>query len=1002
MDYSAYTFGSDPSTIILTMMGFMVQDAFLDKMTDGASLLYYFTTIAGLIGMCFIFLMPKKVGLANILGWCFLMILCVVRPTGADTLFYTDIAEDATLDRAVAYGGILTQPELDKVLDQLPTDDDDGEELSNEDYVRYRDVMGKKISEVGAVNTGPTFQDHDVVTFYLKTITFLNTLNLAINMEIVPFGKRAVGGSQNFIEAVKHVRTSDPEASYHTAEFVQACSESGVVRDTAFKPSSSFEDTDDPTRQKLSGTKVSAFDALKLYVQYANYRIGKDPAMAAGGSMLRPPLIAACGDVLFAAESACEGSEKFADIKDPATALTSSLEPIIVTSDGGGADWTKHENLEQVSKNLRDLLQNQTQIDREMLKNTYVTLAVPLNIGYISKNIEARKATNDYTGSVQDVDNDVCREAGRQAGEEGAFLFGLSGSCFADDEQFLSQNQLVVNDLLKADGLLHNGMSSAEPRAAIKLANDCWDMHNIKSARHEAGVISQTELSNTIQKALGDVKNSDKYLDGYAGLTPNERAKFAINLKLEQIQEEYENCQATATEFSICLEKGADEMNAALRVLSEAGQGNDWAAVNAVMQENSSPEFNSTIRNTVSEIGSVVAPVAVWFKGLIGGFTAGTYSEIMPQLIAFGVAVALMLAPLLFILGLMLPMYSINALMIPFYIIAYMLLVKVTFSFIQMFAGIFSSAGEGDASILNMEQAAIADIAMGNAYAAAFLVTGAIAMMLRSPSSIVQKIAGGADKASGVSFQEVMAAGGIMAAAKKIGGTAATVATGGTAAAVGKAVGTFKAGGYNWGNQYESGKLAGMSDAHASEEGAATYRALESGGGNASDIIKDTKRSKGQLDGATMRQKADPNYKANVEAEFLLEDAEKSSKDMLKADDMGKLAKDVKVTKTRDDGSTYEKNVDSMMTEVVEDLASKLQQQLPEGHPAKTDARRAQAMAHGVFRNMYKEGAFSQVNSKRLGGAQGPDQDLVKTFKRVAEKYAARDPSIAKEIKGDN
>jgi len=234
----------------------------------------------------------------------------------------------------------------------------------------------------------------------------------------------------------------------------------------------------------------------------------------------------------------------------------------------------------------------------------------------------------------------------------------------------------------------------------------------------------------------------------------------------------------------------------AATALQQRGDQETLAALEAHLiaaRINNSPAFQGAIdrvlrregnfSGSTSEIshaaGQITAPIIRWWQGLVAGFSAGSFSEMFPYLIGLFTSYAIYLTPLIYLFGLAMPGFAFNALIIPTMFIAYVKLVEISFTVVSAFGkeySAFFNASARDAST----EAALNDIMLSSAYAAAFTIPLAVFLFMRKPSAALEATAKAGQQISTVSFREVqgMFMAGISAAGLVASGGSSALAAG--------------------------------------------------------------------------------------------------------------------------------------------------------------------------------------------------------------------------------
>ena len=183
--------------------------------------------------------------------------------------------------------------------------------------------------------------------------------------------------------------------------------------------------------------------------------------------------------------------------------------------------------------------------------------------------------------------------------------------------------------------------------------------------------------------------------------------------------------------------------------------------------------FKSDVRDWVSQAGKLLAPIAMWFMALFGGFATGAYAGIMPTFMSFVMAMVIAITPLLFVVGLLVPSFCPGILLTPVLVLLYIktveiMFVVVTSVFSLLRDGVVAAEAFSNDSTLADGQvlvSSIYDIVLGLTYTSMFMLAGYIFNM-GSPEKILGKI-GGLDSVGKIDAKEALQFGGAAALASK-------------------------------------------------------------------------------------------------------------------------------------------------------------------------------------------------------------------------------------------
>lgn len=211
--------------------------------------------------------------------------------------------------------------------------------------------------------------------------------------------------------------------------------------------------------------------------------------------------------------------------------------------------------------------------------------------------------------------------------------------------------------------------------------------------------------------------------------------------------------------------------------------------------------FVSDFRDLASDLGNILGPVVLWFGALFGGFGAGSYGGIVPQFMAFIIGFIIAVAPLMFVVGLLMPGWAFGILLTPVGVVAYMKMVEVMFTVVTSIFAMFktgvtsewvSVTAEND-TFFNLQQS-IYDIVVGLAYTSMFGIAGYVMFSMGNPGALMGAIKA-IDGQAKIEFKDVLAAYGAVRGATALAkGAAGTVAGAATAGYKGIKTAEFAAG----------------------------------------------------------------------------------------------------------------------------------------------------------------------------------------------------------------
>ena len=351
----------------------------------------------------------------------------------------------------------------------------------------------------------------------------------------------------------------------------------------------------------------------------------------------------------------------------------------------------------------------------------------------------------------------------------------------------------VVNDIgqIESDASWYNGSLFGLIYGGTGEIATCADFHKKVVASFQRSVALQGEYTREINDF---VESRTANMQGIRGedLPYDVRSRVAFHAAIEQIansmncypngagfgylppsMDGMETCGPTAT---INFRRQAQRIQN--HILSSA-MINSRPDVEAIIAESGEANgYFSPVREFASGVGAGLAPVAVFFKGLFGGFEAGTYSAIMPALITWFITLTIIVTPLIYMVGLLIPQWSTGVFITPIITVVYFKSVELSFMLIHQIFEIVGGSRSGLAMDTGTTTANFHDILLGMAYTSAFAVSLVLLFGLRNPAGLIQGLAGKVDNLAKVSTQEALAMAGTAMAAVKMG---AAVLPGGAA-----------------------------------------------------------------------------------------------------------------------------------------------------------------------------------------------------------------------------
>ncbi len=214
---------------------------------------------------------------------------------------------------------------------------------------------------------------------------------------------------------------------------------------------------------------------------------------------------------------------------------------------------------------------------------------------------------------------------------------------------------------------------------------------------------------------------------------------------------------------------------------------NDQVVADGILQNAQSDQlFQGKLRQTLFSGGQKLTGVFLWFQSAVGGFAAGTYSEIMPLIVTWGMALIIVMTPFLYLMGLLIPEWSLMIFIMPVLAVLYLKVVEISFILIKAIFNIFRQGMESGVVVANTNITDFYDILLGMAYTAAFAIALFLMFGLKNPAGLVQQVSKSADQTAQISGREALQLGGTALGVAKGGAALVTGGIGGLAAIAGK------------------------------------------------------------------------------------------------------------------------------------------------------------------------------------------------------------------------
>ncbi|MBA44314.1 MAG: hypothetical protein CMF62_09990 [Magnetococcales bacterium] len=906
---TGYNFGVDAEEVVLTLVGFASQHEIfslmeLKNLSDLGWVAYTF----GLIGFLLLLLLPASWNFKTIASWFLLFLIVIVRPLG-EPLFFSDAASVAqsALDSQYCPGGITDTVECEGINAQQGNEGSSNTRLSR--YVQGQlDAQGFE-----GDGNGLSFK---VYSPEAAAIDVLNDLNYALSVGLHDLGPRSLERHFAAIETIRRSSASNAPTAYNVSEFLATCGRRlPAAAEVAYMRTEDIETQRPELLEQMENTSLTAADGVLLYQNYANYVRGMEIQEAQD---IYPTLI--CGP------ENCSGNNAYSyNIRDrrvDTRDFKRGLEPLLYEDAYEGMDSDVAEEFEgqegvDLNRLIRQQLVGQTLQDLERsigrlgddaftkLENQPVSLVVPLNVNSSSQNAliqtsgltnangdAASNGFNAFVGGCAAGAASVAIGAGSVgtfiAPGAGTLIGGVIGgivgcvgggllSAFAwggADDSNLDQDMLI--------------QPVADSDAGGFIVSNCRDMHRVIDLR----VVMSTQSAQQFGVDLQALQEDPRYEDAFdpqdpdfAALPPRAQTHTILTTALQTAQfrcaRNRYGSSATDAQIDNCTDTETDRIQSMMVLSRNLVAENSQPLAQNMVQQASTPEFQSPFRNLLADVGGAVSGIGVAFKSAIGGFSAGTYSKIMPMVVAYATVIMIILTPIIYMIGLAIPSWAFGIFFMPLVVIVYFQLTKIVFTMIGVINGIFLATN--DRNILSGNMIDFADLVMGFAYTSAFILTGFFMFALKNPVGAIQQVAGTADKTSTISGGEALAMAFSVAKAGKMVGAAPKALASGIGAAKGAsaAAGASGAGGLSKGL---SALSAGVQGTLSPASGATPADA----GQNAFDEAYTRQRGRGNKVSMSDAQK---QRASAAEGRWLKAEDDRMA-DVAKAGKYGKYAKD--------------------------------------------------------------------------------------------------------------
>ena len=807
MESTGFNFGVDPQELVLTLVAFAAQHEFFEMLYAPDNILGWLTIAFGLIGFVSLLLLPANWTAKVIFPWLFLMIVIVARPLG-EPFFFSDPITSASnvVNQPVCPGGVLDQEECKRIV-------------GTNQAVKVKNILESRGELVDS-----SFKMFSPIA---ATLHVVNTLREGIAVELTGLGEKSLDKHITSIETVRRSATASSHATYALANFQSTCGQ----RDANFArlaavPLASALREHGSVIEKMETEPMSAVDALIMFDNFASFR--------ERGSNFAPPLVCATSNNL----PVCEDNAYTKDpvIKDlfgknlrgifgPKTILLreeQDFERVMAVSEPSEAGDGDEEDpeaqyamrnigIDEVRGNLNERVFNKISGDYEKLAEQNVTIAMPLNARAIleKRYDDLDDFSSELDGIVQEIE-DISLDTYRKRGAiTGALLAGAGAGalviftsvCGAVTGGFcllivgagvglgawagleLGDDYGTASIEAKEDKAMEMGN-----KGVIMSIDNCADLHMFTNLQLSIATINFSYLVRELSDVLADNKDIlESNGNDLMGLSARERMDYVLNASIERGKAECEGLsdkrprrkgvEIAKSAKERCLDRNnVSQLNQMQALYKSERVNQSQAAVGAFIDNAHDTKFGGQGFQLVANLGEKAGPFGIWFKTILGGFGAGTYSAIMPVLVSYASALIIIMTPLLFMIGLAVPTWAGGVILLPILVVAYFQLTKVIFILIGIISSVFIAAR--DANLVTGVTAGFADLVMATAYTAAFLLTGIIMFALKNPFGAVQQVAGQSDTVSTISGQEALQIAGTAYGITQIPGKAASLKEG--------------------------------------------------------------------------------------------------------------------------------------------------------------------------------------------------------------------------------
>lgn len=732
--------GIDTNQIAMVAVSFAQQFEFFNRMADRSQDQSFFSWLCltfGLIGFCYIILMREAWNVIIVGAWCLLFLILMVGPY-AEKAFFVELSPNHPMMRAP----------VDQTGTFLPSETGgtatSGGAAAPQQSAQFREVLqqGPRVSDLVGQNTVFRRLNPQAIMAFAPQAAALHIGNLmqrALVMEFMTVGQRSLTDRLGAIEAIRMSNTMrDPRVIYDMTAFRAVCGRAGADGQRAFlnrqqlraaledRATGRFNNSNADYARRLQNTGLTARDVFTMYQLFQSER-NRQPGVSTSLTTVLPPLIR------------LDGGTSQSDMINRLNSLSDA--------DIGALNQMSANDVIPARRNARGEVTSSARIGSYKAEEKW------------------RAIMNDTTSVMNNFENQV-------------------RSQFADRNSPLSQLPIrmswaYINDdgrIAMAEGWLGRFFEwiGWTNRGASSVVRNCLDMQIYVMASANKAVESQAQMDRRVgdmmQQAQAQMNRQGQNVNLY-DYPPDVRLRIAMetlreanrlecasfNQQSNEPRGEFQGAAASlAPPPAYCTSPENMERAIVNAVAAQMAGAAESDVDNMLRRAIAEGEFSGSIRNISREAGQLVAPMALFFKGMFGGFATGTYAGIAPYILAWAIGLIIMLTPFIYMIGLLVPMWAPSILITPILALFYFKMVEVSFVLIKGVFRIFNDYAGRGLSLGDSGMTAMQDILLGTAYTSAFAIAMFLMFGLKDPAGLMKQVAGTADKTAQISAQEAM------------------------------------------------------------------------------------------------------------------------------------------------------------------------------------------------------------------------------------------------------